>query len=841
MANRSKDSEGEPMPLTRQLPRLLAPCLFLSALHVHAQTPQSTTPSRAVTQTCRISGSVRDPLGLPVGGALVEALEASGKKLVSVSSDSTGIFCLAEPINGRVRLRSSANGFLTTSSDEVYVSSSSLAIDLTLGTPTLTQEVTVTATGVATPIAQISVPVTLLTRDQFPHANDMQEPLRYVPGVQIAQVGQPGATTGLSIRGSATNASKVLIDGTPVNDLGGAVEFAYITSAGIDRAEILREPNSALYGSDALAGVVSLTTRRGTTHLPLLELSADGGNFHSYRREAALSGTSGRFDYFTDFARQDTRNALPSAAFHNTTFAANVGVKADRRTDLRFHFRRVAATANNPNAIQLYGIPDSAASTENDLLAGAVLNHQTTENWHNQIRYSGARLNSVYTAFEATGIPVFDKQGNVLYYNGAPVTLHGANGYSVSGQAMYFQFPGCPCIYPNQSQRDFVYGQTDFRLGGKGEKASSLLVLGGFKYERERGVISSENTADRSNQSYTVELQGSAFGRLYATASAGLERNAVYGFAATPRASLAYYVARPSQERFFNGTKLHASFSKGIKEPSIYQESNSLYGQLLLAGDNTTISLDHIGPVGAERARTYEAGIDQQLGRGRARVGLTYFHNEFGNGLEYLPQSELIGTLHLPSDAVLKAGYGAYVNSLALRTQGLEAELEVRVSEHVFARGGYTLLDGLVQKSFSSQTNSGVNNTSSNFASIAIGQYGPLVGNRPFRQAPHSGFFSLGYTHSRLSAMLNGTLVGKRDDSTFLDSTLLLPNKDLDGAYQRLEFVSDLHLTSRLTAYTEIQNLLSQHYSEAFGYPALPFNFRSGLRLTLGGEPWHAK
>ena len=83
----------------------------------------------------------------------------------------------------------------------------------------------------------------------------------------------------------------MLIDGVPADDIGGAVEFANIDSVGIDKVEVLREPNSALYGSDALAGVVSLTTARGNTLLPLLTYSGDGGNFNTFRQVGTLSGT----------------------------------------------------------------------------------------------------------------------------------------------------------------------------------------------------------------------------------------------------------------------------------------------------------------------------------------------------------------------------------------------------------------------------------------------------------------------------------------------------------------------------------------------------------------------
>ena len=175
-------------------------------------------------------------------------------------------------------------------------------VNITLATQTLTQQVTVTATGTPTPEAQVGAPVSVLTADQYRYSTEVQDPLRLIPGVQVTQTGQVGGTTGLFIRGGNYNANKVLIDGVPADDIGGAVEFANIDSVGIDKVEVLREPNSALYGSDALAGVVSLTTARGSTLLPLLTYSGDGGNFNSFRQVGTLSGAFRQFDYYSAFA-----------------------------------------------------------------------------------------------------------------------------------------------------------------------------------------------------------------------------------------------------------------------------------------------------------------------------------------------------------------------------------------------------------------------------------------------------------------------------------------------------------------------------------------------------------
>ena len=494
--------------------------------------------------------------------------------------------------------------------------------------------------------------------------------------------------------------------------------------------------------------------------------------------------------------------------------------------------------------------PDSANVKEQNQYLGAVLNSQTTSRWHNQLRYGSLRLNYTYSDYAPTGIPQVDDTGVAYDYLGAPVTITGANGYSVTGQAI-FQYAGTyPSLTTNDSARDFMYAQTDYRLTSPSAQKFNLLAVGGFKYEDERGSTVSTgytpNAVDRRNYSTTLELQGDYNHRAYFTIGSGLEKNAVFGFAATPRASLGYYLVRPGASSLFSGTRLHASFSKGIKGPSVYQQANSLFDLLSsITGGAGLIAQNGIREVGAETSRSYDGGIDQEFAGGKARLGLSYFHNEFGNGLEYLSTDALV-SFGIPQAAVDNAGFGAYVNSLAYRAQGLEVQGEMKLNSHLFARAGYTLLDAEVQQSFSSSALAPVYNTDFNFSNIAIGSYGPLVGARPFRRARNSGYFGIAYTRSRWSAALNGTLVGKRDDSTFLSdanfgNSLLLPNHNLLGSYQRLEATGSYQVMRRLVAYTEIQNLLSEHYSEAFGYPALPFNFRSGLRVTFGGESWKLK
>ncbi|HEX4664324.1 MAG TPA: TonB-dependent receptor [Terriglobales bacterium] len=808
-------------------------CLFIVALILPPV-------SALAAEQGSLRGTVSDPLGALVAGAKVELLNGS-TVVKTTTTDGAGNYAFDIPESARYRVRAVAPTFQSTTSESVYLTRSTKAdVDITLATPTLTQQVSVTASATPTPIAQIGASVTVLTADDYRQYTEVQEPLRQIPGLQVTQTGQLGGATGLSIRGGSTNANKVLIDDVPVNDIGGAVDFSNFATVGVQQIEVLREPNSALYGSDALAGVVSMTTTRGTTKLPLFTYAGDGGNFSTYHQEATASGVARQFDYYGAFGRLDSRNNLPNDAFHNATYVGNFGWDPNPTNDLRFTVRHLSVSGGQPNGILLYGIPDDAAQKAQNTYYSGAWNNQASAKWHNEIRYGGLRLRSQFDDFAPTGIP--DGSGDFL---GAPITIKGGNGYSVTGQAI-FQFGG---EYPNQfaaiTNRDFVYAQTDYRIN------PHIVALGGFKYEAERGSTqftgSPASGISRGNYSYTVQISGDIHNRLYYNVGSGIENNGLFGVAGTPRASIAYYLARPSTTGWLSGTKLHASFGKGIKEPTVSEQSSSIFDILsALPNGSQLITQFHIEQIGPENSRTYDGGVDQELWNGRARVGLTYFHNEFTNGIEDVPPSGLLA-LGVPVADLPALQFGAFINSEAFRSQGVEFEMEYRINTRLFARGGYTYTDALVQRSFSSDQAGGESfNPAFNFANIPIGAFSPLVGARPFRVAPHSGYFGLNYTRSKFYGSLTGTLVGRRDDSDFLfdpdfGPTMLLPNRDLDGAYQRLDLSGGYQFTSKLTAYTNIQNLLSEHYAQTFGFPSLPFTFRSGIKITFGGESWGLK
>ena len=126
--------------------------------------------------------------------------------------------------------------------------------------------VVVTATMVATPLEQLGATVTVVTGDEITQYNydRIEDVFRQVPGVQVQTTGSPGKATSLSIRGGGSQRSLVLIDGLrTASPTLGATDIAEITIDAIERIEIVRGPQSTLYGADAITGVVNIITKKG--------------------------------------------------------------------------------------------------------------------------------------------------------------------------------------------------------------------------------------------------------------------------------------------------------------------------------------------------------------------------------------------------------------------------------------------------------------------------------------------------------------------------------------------------------------------------------------------------
>ena len=784
-----------------------------------------------------LSGKVLDPLGGAVANAKVTLLLESEDTLTA-QTDPEGAFKFSDLADGRYSVRIEANGFEAQESSGVFVSSGgSVTLDVTVHIGSLPQQIVVSATGQEVPASQVGSSVTVIGQESLVSLNALtvSDNLREVPGLQVVQTGQRGGTTSLFVRGGDSDFNKVLIDGIPLNDIGGNFEFANMSDTGVEQVEVLEGPNSVLYGSDALASVINVTTRHGTTLVPQFNLLREAGNFNSVRNVASIAGAFRQFDYFSEFSRFDTQNSLPNSTFHDATYSGNFGWALNDKTQLRFTIRHTAVGLGDANALAFFAIPDKSFQDNHNTYWGVTLQNQTTSRWHNLFRFTSTQLGYYFDNPSPSGIP-FDPFGTGANYLGNVVTIHGANGYSVTGQAI-LDFGGTyPQPFSSQTTIRSFYAQSDYQI------LSNLNFTAGFRYENENGFTNSSgdiSSADRNNYSTFLQATGNLGHRFFATAGVGLEHNAVFGFAATPRVSLAYYLRRPSVEGFFGETKLKFNFGKGIEEPSIFDQGSSLFALLSqIPGGPALIAQDHISPIGPERSRSFDFGVDQALWNHRARLGITLFHENFYDLIAFVDATAL-PQLGIPPNVVAASGFGATINSDSFRALGAEIQGELNLGHGLRVQGGYTYLDAKVTQSFTGSAIAPAFN--SDFPTIPIGVFAPLVGARPFDRAPHTGSVRLDYQHKKFGITEVTSLVGKRDGSTFLTdgyfgNTMLLPNRNLQAAYQLLNLTGRYSFTPRLTAYASISNLLSQHYQEEIGYPALPFSFRIGLKLTIGGE-----
>ena len=793
--------------------------------------------SSASAHAVIVRGTVTDPLGAVVPGARVQLIQ--GKTVAGFAmAGPDGSFVIRSTASGRFLLLTSAATITPGIGQDFYGGRTDvLTRNVVLEVASVTAEMTVTATGISTPVQQASSAINLIPFSALQERVGVVDDLRQSPGVVAVQTGQYGGAASLFVRGGNSDANKVMIDGVTSEDVGGRFDFGTVSSTALDGFELYRGPDSVLYGSDAGASVVNFTTPRGGTMHPVLNYSGDAGNFHTYRNEVTLGGTHNRLDYYGAFSRFDSSNALPMDRYHAATSAANAGYSLTANTLFRFTIRNAVSATGVPNAHDFFGISAAGKQSDQDLYSGATIENRHNR-WHNLVRYGIARKREQIVQFYPVGqlIPVF---GYDTYF-GNTVTIRGANGYSATGRAAINYGGTYPASNDQSSLRDELYYQSDYTI------SSHLIGLFGFRYENERGSYNNPSYFEfqeikRTNYQYTLQFQGDFRNRLFYSLGGAIERNNLYGTAGTPRFGLAWVPVRPGNV-LLRGTKFRFNAATGVQEPSLSSEFTSLYKQLSDAGDSAAIAAYDVRPIQALRSRTYDVGVDQNIIGQKLILKAGYFHNQFNHQLDYVDAGTLRTVFGI--DTSTAQLFGALLNTLAFRAQGFEGELQYAPNNRILLRGGYTYMASMVEQSFS--TDAASNGTSAenpNLPGVPIGSSYPLVGQRPFRRPPQTGFFSALYEGTKFSAALKGAFASRSDDSTFLsysdvngDNTLLLPNRNLDFGYAKLDAYGTYAATHHVTVFAELGNLLSQQHIGPIGYPSLPFTFRTGLKVRIGGN-----
>jgi vitamin B12 transporter len=509
--------------------------------------------------------------------------------------------------------------------------------------PSTVSPVVVTATLAPTPLDQVGSSISLITADQIQahQWRTLPDALETTPGLNVVQTGGPGGQTSVFIRGANSNHTEVIIDGIDVNDPSqlGAYDFGQGLTAGVEKIEVLRGPESSLYGADALGGVINIVTPDGEGR-PTLTLSGEGGSFDTTDETAGLTGSSSGFHYalnLTHFRSGDTPVTPPGLLAPGE---AAIGDRYDNLTGqakFRYDFARdvrvglvvrwvdttYRSTGENFDLFPKPPVPDAAQTTQWE--------HQffTRANADFPL-FGGALQNSIGAA-----------------YANFHTTILGPNDGDVTP-------PPGPTI-DNADRLKFDW------LGRIVLGPDNTLLLG--VDDTVDRLIDSPASAVESRAGGFAELLARPVAGLSLAASARYDSDDRYGGFATWRLAPVYTVAA-------TGTLLKGSVGTGFKSPTLSDLFVSFPEFDFFANP----------ALRPERSFGYDLGFEQPLWGERVRLGATWFHNDIRGLIEAAP------------DPARDPFAETLVNIGKATTYGVESFVSLKVSSKLDLRGDYTWL-----------------------------------------------------------------------------------------------------------------------------------------------------
>jgi vitamin B12 transporter len=228
-----------------------------------------------------------------------------------------------------------------------------LAVLLSIPALAETNEIIISATRIDTPIHQMATSVNVVTGEAIENRKqtDLPDLLQTLPGVSMSRSGGPGQATQIYLRGAKPQHTLVMVDGVRMNgqlDLSG-YNMTHLQLLDIDRIEVLKGPHSPLYGSDAMAGVINIVTKKGEGD-PSVYIDAEGGSYGTWRTAAGVSGSEGRIDYsasvshFNREGESALKNNDEKDGTENTTVAARLGILPTDYSVVKLTLRYIDAT-----------------------------------------------------------------------------------------------------------------------------------------------------------------------------------------------------------------------------------------------------------------------------------------------------------------------------------------------------------------------------------------------------------------------------------------------------------------------------------------------------------------
>jgi outer membrane cobalamin receptor len=722
-----------------------------------------------------LEGTVLDPSGKAVPAARVSLL----RSLVAIAerqSDAEGAYKFEGLQDGTYQLAASARGLSGPTVSVEVRKDQDQRQDIRLALSALESQVVISASLGGALAPEIGSSVSLTNRHEIEDlgAQNVLEVLREAPGTEVIQTGRRGGFARVFIRGGESNYTAVMIDGIPMNQFGGEFNIASLPADGIERIEVTRGPESALYGANAMTGVVNIISRKGNGR-PQFTALAEGGSYDTRRFATGGSGLTRGLSWSYNLSRLDTDGANTNDNYRNQSIFLSLGINKTRR-QLNFHF---FGNADN------LGDPGPYGSDPNGTFFGISPDNRIKQNLFGyQLNYTeqiSSRVRQVTTVSLATS-----KYRYISPYG----------------------------ISPNDNLRGSANTRSEINVSNR----DSLAV--GFEFNREQ-TRDNYYLLDSAGKSFLLPRTSFAFfaenrwrstNRLSVTAGLRLDDLQTHSLPASParnrpfipeysvlkvnpRISAAYIVQESDPGRSFGMTRLHGSFGTGIRPPSGYE---------LGATSNPNLK--------PEKSLSFDAGVEQSLFASRAAIDLTYFYNRF---------KDLIVPLG-GSLANLSAFSSANLNNS--RTQGLEAAFQMHPLQSLELSSQYTYLDSSVLA---------VDGTSIAPAPFRVGQ--PLL-RRPRHSASFNVTWRYRRLMLNTNAYIRGDVLDVEPNWGTLACNYGMKCLFNNPGYTLANAGFSYRLLSGVEVYGRLNNFLNQKYEETFGYPSLHLNFMAGMKFTFPTE-----
>lgn len=487
------------------------------------------------------------------------------------------------------------------------------------------EPVVISATQVPTAESQIASSVTVITGEdiELKQQRTLPDVLRNVPGLNVVQTGGPGGQTSVFMRGTNLNHTKVFVDGIDVSDPSSpnaSFDFAQFLTQDIAQVEILRGPQSGLYGSDAIGGVINIVTRNGTGPTRL-QGSLEGGSFDTFNQTGSISGSTDRFHYSANIEHFHSGEIpvtplnllLPGERrnddyYDNLTASTKLGYEISKELDVGLVARYLDTHLRNTGD-DFSNFPDPSFPAR----------EQTASNTSEYYARAFAHAVLFDGQFDQTLGVAYTRKRTAIFEPDFPLSL-------------------------DTGERTKVDWRGAIKLA-----TSETVVLGA---EHSRDEISQPLSASiRINSGYG-ELQSQLGENFFSAVNVRYDDNSLFGSKVTYRVAPLYRLSA-------TGTKLKASVGSGFKAPTL--------SELFQDFPPFFFANPHLKP---ETSVGYDIGLEQSLFEDRVSFGATYFHNRLRN----LITTDETGISYANIGRATTEGVESFIAYQPLKTLSLRAD-----------------------------------------------------------------------------------------------------------------------------------------------------------------------